>query len=422
MNFIKKISLLLLVFAGFFTPSVSFAADIVEALDFSVFVPMVLDSLMLVATGIYEFFVQGENHQGVIYIFIWTFFAFSVAITLIKMYLPSKWVVFFGFSKGGELIEGNITATKIAENVVKPGVRVLVATMFLLQLKPLYLTNWLVNPFLEFGSLYTQYIISNSKGIGSSVKKAECPPEVLAKEWVSKKSCEFLTQPVSDLAQANNKVIKQGYKFLTTGLRGMLTLIPHGGENFLNLITGILLIFTFVGSNIFMTLLVIQGIFNFGIQLILYPFYVLTYVFKSNEKWLDIWPAFSGVTKALQQLIVTMIACAFILSINVAVINALFRWNSSVFVVAAGGSASGNLPQATSDLGFGQHSVLWLSAILAFYLMYKIFDLTRQQLDMYVGKGMDGMYNTVTNDAKTTWRKIKALKDKIKEYRELAKK
>jgi hypothetical protein len=41
---------------------------------------------------------------------------------------------------------------------------------------------------------------------------------------------------------------------------------------------------------------------------------------------------------------------------------------------------------------------------------------------MYVGKGMDGMYNTVTNDAKTTWRKIKALKDKIKEYRELAKK
>jgi hypothetical protein len=164
-----------------------------------------------------------------------------------------------------------------------------------------------------------------------------------------------------------------------------------------------------------MALLVIQGIFNFGAQLILYPFYVLTYVFKSSDKWFDVWPAFSGITKALQQLIVTMIACAFILCINVAIIRALFQWNSSIFVVAAGGTATSNIPQqvASSSLGFGQHSVLWLSAIMTFYLMFKIFELTRKQLDMYVGKGMDGLYNNVTKDTKTLWEGSKKLGKQI---------
>jgi hypothetical protein len=172
-----------------------------------------------------------------------------------------------------------------------------------------------------------------------------------------------------------------------------------------------------VGSNVFMALLIIQGIFNFGAQIILYPFSVLVYVFKKTDKWLDIWPAFSGITKALQQLIVTMIACAFILCINVAIIKALFQWNSSVFVVAAGGSATSNVPQqaATSAMGFGQHSVLWLSAILTFYLMFKIFEMTRKQLDMYVGKGMDTLYNNVINDTKTLYKDTKGTIKTIKD-------
>ena len=111
-----------------------------------------------------------------------------------------------------------------------------------------------------------------------------------------------------------------------------------------------------------------------------------------------------------------MIACAFILCINIAIIKALFQWNSSVFVVAAGGSASSNVPSAataTSALGFGQHSVLWLSAILTFYLMYQIFTMTRKQLDMYVGGGMDSLYNQVTKDAKTTWTNAKTNVKKV---------
>ena len=221
---------------------------------------------------------------------------------------------------------------------------------------------------------------------------------------------------MADLSHANNQIVKRGFTFLTNGLRGLMVPIPHGGEDFMNILTGFILIATFVGSNVFMALLIIQGIFNFGAQIILYPFSVLVYVFKKNDKWLDIWPAFSGITKALQQLIVTMIACAFILCINVAIIKALFQWNSSVFVVAAGGTATSNVPQqAATSMGFGQHSVLWLSAIMTFYLMFKIFEMTRKQLDMYVGKGMDTLYNNVTNDTKTLYNASKTM---IKKYKD----
>lgn len=417
MKHLKKLSLLLTVFTAFFVPSIARAENIVDALDLSPFVPLVLDSMMMVATGVYEFFVGSDGHMGIIYVLIWSFLAITIVLSLVKMYLPKTWVSFFGFSGGGELAAGQTTPTKMFEGVLKPGLRAVIASLALLQLKPVYMTQWLVNPFLEFGSIYTSHILAEINEVNITADRVACPAEILAKDWLTQDSCEFLTQPVADLSHANNQIIKRGFEFVTSGLRGLMTLIPHGGEDFLNLLTGLILIFTFVGSNIFMALLVIQGIFNFGAQLILYPFYVLTYVFKSSDKWFDVWPAFSGITKALQQLIVTMIACAFILSINVAIIHALFQWNSSVFVVAAGGSAISNVPQqvASSSLGFGQHSVLWLSAIMTFYLMFKIFELTRKQLDMYVGKGMDTLYNNVTSDTKNLWGSTKKIGKQIGE-------
>lgn len=408
MNILKRLFLLVSVFTVFFVPSLAFAGNIVDALDLSPFVPVVLDSMMMVATGVYEFFVGDGEHTGIIYILIWTFLGLTIVLSLVKMYLPKAWVSFFGFSGGGELAEDKTTPTKMFEDVFKPGIRAIIASLALLQLKPVYLTQWLINPFLEFGSIYTSHIVSKINGIDTTADRVSCPEDVVAKAWISQESCEFLTQPVADLSRANNQIIKRGFDYMTNGLRGLMTLIPHGGEDFMNLLTGVILVFTFVSSNIFMALLVIQGIFNFGVQLILYPFYVLTYVFKSNDKWFDVWPAFSGITKALQQLIITMIACAFILCINVAIIKALFQWNSSVFVVAAGGSATANVPQQVAgSFGFGHHSVLWVSAIMTFYLMFKIFELTRKQLDMYVGKGMDTLYKNVTDDTKTFWKSSK---------------
>lgn len=417
MFLLRKLSLFAIVCTVFFMPSLAYANNFVDALNLSPFVPIVLDAMMMVGTGVYEYFVGTSDHMGIIYVLIWTFLGLSITIDLIKMYIPKDWVAFLGFSGGGELANGSITPTKMFTHIFQTGFRAVLASAILLQLKPVYMTQWFINPFLEFGSIYTSHIVSQIKEPNFTADKVSCPPDILEKEWISEKSCEFLTQPVADLSQANNQMVKRGFDFLATGLRGLITPVPRGGEDFMNILTGFILIATFVGSNVFMALLIIQGIFNFGAQIILYPFSVLVYVFKKTDKWLDIWPAFSGITKALQQLIVTMIACAFILCINVAIIKALFQWNSSVFVVAAGGSATSNVPQpvATSAMGFGQHSVLWLSAILTFYLMFKIFEMTRKQLDMYIGKGMDTLYKNVINDTKTLYKDTKGTIKTIKD-------
>ncbi len=407
MHLIKKFLPALAALCVMFAPMSAHAAwGIVDSFNLAPFVPMVLDAFMTVATGGYEFFVGRGN--GIIYMLVWLFLGISMALYLVKMYFPAKWVSFFGFSGGGEMATGKADAMTIAQNMLKPGMRAIIAAVVLLQLKPVYVTEWLVNPFLEFGAIYTRAITDgiNTGGIvASAAPQVPCPPDILEHGRISERSCEFLTQPVADISHTNNQMIKRGFEFIHRGLRGLITLIPHGGEDFMNVISGILLVTTFVGCNLFMALLIIQAIFEFGMALILYPFQVLTWVAKPKnpDKWFDIWPAFSGITKALQTLIITMIACAFILTINVAIVRALFNWNSSVFVVAAGGSAASNIPTvANTDMGFGGHSVMWMSAILTFYLMLRIFDLTRERLKMYA-PASDALYNRVTGDAKKTW-------------------
>ena len=116
-----------------------------------------------------------------------------------------------------------------------------------------------------------------------------------------------------------------------------------------------------------------------------------------------------------------MIACAFILCINVALVRALFNWSSSVFVVAAGGVSTSNVPSITnSAMNFGQHSILWISALLTFFLMHNIFEMTRKRLDMYTSGTPRTLYNNVTGDAKTMWGKVTAAPGAIKKILETA--
>ena len=84
----KRLFLLATVFTAFFVPSMAFAGNIIDALDLSPFVPLVLDSMMMVATGVYEFFVGDGNHTGIIYVLIWTFLGLTIALSLTKIYLP----------------------------------------------------------------------------------------------------------------------------------------------------------------------------------------------------------------------------------------------------------------------------------------------------------------------------------------------
>ena len=382
-------------------------ADILDAYNLAPFVPLVLESMMNIATSLYKYFVG--NGTGIIYILIYFFLGFYISLYLVKMYLPKDWLSFFGFSEGGEMWSG-IKAWSIGENVAKPCVRVLVACIVLLQIKPVYVTKWLVNPFLEFGSIYTENILKTiNKTSFEGVDAPVCPVSIERNGWISKSSCDFLIKPVYVISKENNRMIKYGLDFLKSGLAGLMTLIPHGGENILNIISGIVILAAFISANLFMALLIIQAIFDFCLSLILYPFNVLTWVAKKSDKCFDFLPVFDQIIDSLKKLIITMIACAFILCINMAIVRALFNWTSSVFVVAAGGVASSNVPTITNTaMNFGHHSILWISSLLTFFLMQNIFKMTRDRLDLYTQGTKPTLYNDVKNDAKVMWGKAKS--------------
>ena len=383
------------------TPSAHAAGTIIDSLDLSPFVPIVLDALMSVATATYSFFVGSGD--GIIYILIWGILGFTIGLTLIKLFFPENWLKFFGFSGGGEAYAGKLDAMKMVQDILKPAIRAAVAAILLLQVKPVYVTNWLVNPFLQFGAIYTEGIMNTIST--DVVQKPTCPAGVLENGWITNDSCNFLIAPIAQITHENNKVITRGFEFLGSGLAGMMTVIPTGGNSFLNIITGILLIFAFVSSNFFMALLIIQGIFNFGMALILYPFNVLTWVVKKSEDWVNPWPAFKGIVESLKKLVITMIACGFILTVNIAIIKSLFDWNVTIF-------SAEKTDQISQSFGFGSHSILWLSAILTVYLMFKIFDETKKQIEKYSGADKT-LYQNATSDFTNTGKKLGAFTKQI---------
>ena len=335
---------------------------------------------------------------------------------LIKIHLPKDWLSFLGFTGGGEMLDGSATGWSIAENVFKPCLRAVIAAVLLLQIKPVYVTQWFVNPFLEFGYYYTEHVLHT---VNSSIHIDEdedvCPESIKISEWISDRGCNFLVKPIDIISKENNRIIKYGFDFLKRGLRGIMTLIPHLGEDLFNIITGILLMTAFISANVFMALLIIQAIFDFCLALIMYPFNVLVWVAKKSDKWMDFLPVFNQIIDSLKKLVITMIACAFILCINIAVVRALFNWTSSTYVTAAAGISSSNLPSTTS-INFGSHSVLWLSSLLTFFLMQNIFKLTRERLEMYTSGTPKTLYKDVTGDAKTVWNKTKAAPKAVKDW------
>ena len=137
----------------------------------------------------------------------------------------------------------------------------------------------------------------------------------------------------------------------------------------------------------------------------MYPFNVLAWVARKSDKWFDVFPAFNQIIDALKKLVITMIACAFILCVNVAIVRSLFNW--SLFY-------TGDLTITDTSMNFGKHSILWLSSMLTLLLMQNIFKLTRERLDLYTGKNDKDLYNNVTGDAKTMWEKIKKTPDTVK--------
>ena len=120
MNYIKKFLCGLLVIFGAFVPDVACAWGIIpsaDSLDISGLIPIIISSFMNVATGSYEYFV-GHNRDGIIFLLVWGFLAFYIALYLVKLYIPKFWLSTFGFKSGDSI--NDVTGMKITENVVKP--------------------------------------------------------------------------------------------------------------------------------------------------------------------------------------------------------------------------------------------------------------------------------------------------------------
>ena len=405
------------VFCSLFTESAHAESSLLDAFNLAPFVPLVLETMMNIATALYKYFVG--NGTGLIYIFIYLFLGFYLGLYAFKMFIPKDWLSFLGFTTDDSIWDGKNTTWSVIENVLKPCLRAIVAGLVLLQIKPVYVTEWLVNPFLEFGAIYTDSILTTLNQSPSAAADAPlCPPSIAEKGWISESSCNFLIQPVYTISKENNRVIEYGFNFLKSGFIGMLNLIPRGGQDFLNLVTGVVLITSFVASNLFMALLIIQGIFEFCLALIMYPFKVLTWVAKKSDKWIDVLPVFDQIINALKKLVITMIACAFILCINIAIVHALFNWSSPMLI-----AESGVVDAPVAD-GFGQHSILWISAILTFFLMRAIFNTTQERLDRYSGVSQKSafLYNDVMATGKRTWEKLRATPTAIQKIIEGTKK
>jgi len=371
----------------------------IEGLSLAPFVPLVLDTMMSVAMAGYAFFVGDGG--GVIYILVWGWLAITICLYLVKLFFPSKWLEMFGLKGNDALIKGELTGFKIGEELLKPGIRAVFAVIVLLQIRPQYMTRFIVDPFLQFGNIYTSgisQIIQDQHPRFGTPPDADCPDWLIEKGYISENGCRFMVQPVMTITHANHFMIKRGVELVGQGLGklGVMSIIVRGPvEGILDIITGIILVMTFLSSSFFMTLLIIQGIFHFGFALMLYPFKVLTYVAKESKSWFDPWPAFDGIIGALKQLVITMIAAMVMMAINIAVLSALLDWDGGMLESGAA--------------GFGRHSMTWLSAILTLIIMSHVFKFTREQLVGYAkgvqggDKNIDELYNKVTSDAKALW-------------------
>ncbi|MDR0803663.1 MAG: hypothetical protein LBO08_01050 [Rickettsiales bacterium] len=403
---IKRFFFLFSLFLIIFPISAFAEWGIVDSLNLAPYVPMVLNALMTVAQRTYAYFVGTLDSPGIIYIMTWCFVAIYIAMYLLKMYLPANWGQFFGMNDTGSMWDGKVKPFQMGTNLLKPGIRAIIAVSLLLPIQPRMFSDILINPFLEFGAYYTHGIQEAAAAVspfGMPEHLEECPVEITTGDdgFITKKSCDFIIQPISIVAHANNQIVKRGLNMLMNGIHNLMGLIPRGnGGSFVNIITGLILASTFVSCNFFLALLIIQGVFDFGMSLVLYPFKVLQYVMQNkNDSWLDLWAPFGQIVTALKKLVVAMIASMFILIVNVAVVAALFNWNSSVFVAAAGGMATSNLPSGGGS-GFGAQSMVWLSAIITLLLFKKIFDMSKKKILEYTEDGSDKLYKEAAQDYK----------------------
>ncbi len=348
-------------------------------------VPMVLDAFTHVAIGTYQYF------RPIIPTLIYIFLLFSLTVYIVKQFIPKQFLSALKLNSDFIIQSDKPDPFKLAENILKPIMRGVIAISLLLPLNPKYIIQYGIDPFLQFGAIYTSHILGNEHDF--TLQRYTPATAHSDTDYYSESSRYYLTAPLQEISKKNNEIIKSGVEL---AINGAITL------KFLQVLTGLALVLAFFSSNLFMSLMFITAIFHFGMALILYPFKIVVYVIKpGNDDWANFLPVFSDIISALRKLILTMIMSAFVIIINIQLVRALF-----------GPTEMERLRQITSnDLvsGFGAHEFTWLSAILTFMVMYEIFDLTQKKIASYGGESDQSIYKSATGTITTFGKNVAGL-------------
>ena len=160
-------------------PSMASAGGLIDSLNLAPFIPTILDAMMQVATGTYSYFVE----TGIILALIVGFLAMTVCWYAIKLFAPPQFLTLFDIKPGDKL--GEVKPQEIAKKILQPGLRAVIALLVLLNLKPMFMTQWLINPFLQLGSIYTTQVLEPINITNKGQPNVVCPKSIIEQLWLT---------------------------------------------------------------------------------------------------------------------------------------------------------------------------------------------------------------------------------------------
>ncbi|MDR0319559.1 MAG: hypothetical protein LBH81_02355 [Rickettsiales bacterium] len=347
------------------------------------FVPFMIDVMTRVSAGLYDFFVP------LVSAFIWTLVGFNIMLFVIKQYVPQDWLDFLNIKNGGGYYDGKKTAELawgIPKKLAQMMMRAALATTILLAVRPTFLTETIINPFLKLGSIYTESILNSPPGEGSP--KAGVGMECNTHSFFSPEICNQMANPISGIIYKNNQVVTLGLdmmgvpSFITGG--NPMSKKPDMGLWLFNFFVGAVLAITFFLSGLYIASVILQGILNFCFAIMLFPFRTFKWVMQQTDAWANPTEALKGIIDSLRGLVVAMVIGGIMTLINLSLIAALFGQSG----------ISANLSSWSDKF------MIALSSILALLVMTRLLEIAKEKMAKF-GAPDETFYKNLTANAQT---------------------
>lgn len=353
--------------------------DWISATSIDKFVPFLIEIMMNVSAGLYDYFVP------LLTMLMWTLVAFNLAVFVIKQYIPGDYLGFLGIGDGGKYYNDAASMSwGIPERLAKQIMRGAIATTILLGARPAFLTEVIINPFLSIGTTYTEFIL-NASNVNANVPAAPAR-QCETRDFFSPEVCTNLSNPIAGIIYKNNQVVTLGLTMMS--IPAFMTGAPRvrggdlGGWLF-NFIVGLALVATFFISGLLLASLLIQGILNFCFEIMLFPFKAFKFVMQSHDTWANPWVALEGIITSLRKLVVSMIVSGIMVIINVTLIGAMF---------GAGGLGS-------EMNSWADKFTTLLGCVLCIVVLYRLFDIAQEKMTAYGASVDKEFYGNLTGAA-----------------------